>query len=82
MKNNQDLKIRDLPSSIEETAWRKEFPGRRSTRSGRKSQGLMEEVAGDGVGTVGGGVEEREVWGGRRGRLTLHPDALQEIETN
>ena len=66
MKNTQDLKMRDLPSSIEETAWRKEFPGRRSTRSGRKPQGLMEGVAGDGVGTAGGGGVERECRGWKK----------------
>ena len=66
MTSTLDLKNRDLPSSIEETAWRKKFPGRRSTRSSRKPQGLMEGDAGDGVGTAGGGGVERESWGWKK----------------
>ena len=66
MKSTQDLKKRDLPSSIEETAWRKEFPGRRSHRSGQKPQWGMEGVAGGSEGTAGSGAVEREGWGWKK----------------
>ena len=60
------MKKRELPSSIEETTWRKEFPGRRSTGSGWGPENPVEEVAGGGSGLAGSGGWREEVGGGRK----------------
>ena len=61
------MKNRELPSSIEEFAWREEFPRRRKSRSGQEPESPPEEVAGDGAGAAGGGLEERGDRGWKKG---------------
>ena len=56
------MKSRELSSSIEKSAWRRRFPGRRSTRFGRELENPVEGVAGDGLEVAGSSGEERGSW--------------------
>ena len=60
------MKNRELPSSIEEIAWRKEFPRRRRSRSYRGAEIPPEEVIGGGAAAAGGGGRRESVGGGRK----------------